>query len=82
MGEVTVPIKNTELLNALNAPSKGNWVKVYEAGLQNGVKTETHFFRNNTKNIELRKSNCILIKKLCRHAGLFTLPIPEPQSIL
>ena len=50
MGEVTVPIKNTELLKALNATSKGDWVKVYEAGLQNGVKTETHFFRNNTTN--------------------------------
>ena len=50
MGEVTVPIKNAELLNSLNATSKGNRVKVYEAGLQNGVKTETYFFRNNTTN--------------------------------
>ncbi len=47
-GEVTVPIKNTELLNTLNATSKGNWVKVYEAGIQNGSKIETHYFRNNT----------------------------------
>ena len=48
MGEVTVPIKNTELLNYLNATSKGNWVKVYEAGMQNGAKIETHYFRNRT----------------------------------
>ena len=48
MGEVTVPIKNTELLNSLNATSKGNWVKVYEAGMQNGAKIETHYFRNST----------------------------------
>ena len=48
MGEVTVPIKNTELLNFLNSTSKGNWVKVYEAGIQNGAKIETHYFRNNT----------------------------------
>jgi len=47
MWEVTVPIKNTELLNSLNATSKGNWVKVYEAGMQNGAKIETHYFRNN-----------------------------------
>jgi hypothetical protein len=50
MGEVTVPIKNTELLNSLNATSKGNWVKVYEAGMQNGAKIETHYFRNNITN--------------------------------
>lgn len=50
MGEVIVPIKNTELLNSLNATSKGNWVKVYEAGIQNGTKIETHYFRNNTTN--------------------------------
>ncbi len=48
MGEVTVPIKNTGLLNSLNAASKGDWVKVYEAGLLNGTKIETHYFRNNT----------------------------------
>ncbi len=47
-GEVTVPIKNTELLNKLNATSKGDWVKVYEAGIQKGSKIETHYFRNNT----------------------------------
>ena len=47
VGEVIVPIKNTELLNTLNATSKGNWVKVYEAGIQNGSKIETHYFRNN-----------------------------------
>jgi len=46
-GEVSVPIKNAELLTKLNAASKGNWVKVYEAGLQNGSKIETHYFRNN-----------------------------------
>lgn len=45
---MTVPIKNTELLNKLNATSKGDWVKVYEAGLYNGSKIETHYFRNNT----------------------------------
>lgn len=48
MGEVTVPIKNIELLNSLNATSEGNWVKVYEAGMQNGAKIEIHYFRNNT----------------------------------
>ena len=48
MGEITVPIKNTELLNSLNATSKGNWVKVYEAGMRNGAKIETHYFRNST----------------------------------
>ena len=46
--EVTVPIKNTELLNKLNSSSKGDWVKVYEAGLKNGSKVEIHYFRNNT----------------------------------
>jgi hypothetical protein len=46
--EVTVPIKNTDLLNSLNTTSKGNWVKVYEAGYQNGTKIETHYFRNNS----------------------------------
>jgi hypothetical protein len=38
------------LLNPLNATSKGNWVKVYEAGLQDGDKIETHYFRNNVTN--------------------------------
>jgi hypothetical protein len=47
VGEVTVSIKNTQLLTKLNATSKGNWVKVYEAGVQNGSKIETHYFRNN-----------------------------------
>ena len=48
MGEIVTPIKNTELLNSLNATSKGNWVKVYEAGIQNGTKIEVHYFRNTT----------------------------------
>jgi|GEM_PF-612151 len=47
VAEVTVPIKNTDLLTQLNASSKGDWVKVYEAGYQNGNKIETHYFRNN-----------------------------------
>jgi hypothetical protein len=47
-GEVTVPIKNLELLEKLNSTSKGDWVKVYEAGIQNGKKIEVHYFRNNT----------------------------------
>lgn len=47
VAEVTVAIKNTELLGKLNSASKGNWVKVYEAGLQNGEKVEMHYFRNN-----------------------------------
>jgi hypothetical protein len=47
MGEVTVPIKNAELLKLLNTASKGDWVKVYEAAIHNGVKVETHYFRNN-----------------------------------
>jgi len=45
---VTVPIKNDKLLNSLKKTSKGSWVKVYEAGMQNGAKIETHYFRNNT----------------------------------
>lgn len=48
LGEVTSSIKNTELLEKLNATSKGDWIKVYEAGLQDGLKVETHYFRNNT----------------------------------
>ena len=48
VGEVTVPIKNTELLTKLNATSNRDWVKVYKAGSQNGSKIETHYFRNNT----------------------------------
>ncbi len=48
VGEVTVQIKNQELLKTLNATSKGEWVKIYEAGIQNGNKIETHYFRNNT----------------------------------
>jgi len=50
ISEVTVPIKNTGLLNSLNAASKGNWVKVYEAGIKNGAKIETHYFRNSSTN--------------------------------
>ncbi len=46
--EVSVSIKNSELLTSLNATSQGDWVKVYEAGIQNGNKIETHYFRNNT----------------------------------
>ncbi|MEQ9166514.1 MAG: RHS repeat-associated core domain-containing protein, partial [Fulvivirga sp.] len=46
MGEVSVPIKNTDLLKVLNKAAKGNWVKVYEAGIKNGSKIETHYFRN------------------------------------
>ncbi|WP_339869291.1 hypothetical protein [uncultured Algoriphagus sp.] len=48
VSEVVVPIKNTELLKKLNISSKGDWVKVYEAGTQNGNKIETHYFRNNS----------------------------------
>jgi RHS repeat-associated protein len=48
LGEVSVPIKNEELLKDLTKTSKGNWVKVYEAGMQNGQKMEVHYFRNNT----------------------------------
>ncbi len=47
VGEVTVSIKNNELLNTLNETSPGNWVKVYEAGIQNGNRMENHYFRNN-----------------------------------
>lgn len=32
MAEVTAPIKNIDLLKSLNETSKGNWVKIYEAG--------------------------------------------------
>lgn len=48
MGEVTKQIKNTDLLTALNRSSKGDWVKVYEAGKQGGKKMEIHYFRNNS----------------------------------
>ena len=47
VGEVTVPIKNTQLLKKLNIESKGDWVKVYEAGINKGEKMEIHYFRNN-----------------------------------
>jgi RHS repeat-associated protein len=47
-GEVTSVIKNEGLLTELNAASRGDWVKVYEAGIQDGAKIETHYFRNNT----------------------------------
>ncbi len=39
-------IKNTTLLKALNSSSKGNWVKVYEAGILDGKKVEVHYFKN------------------------------------
>ena len=45
-GKVTAVIKNTSLLKKLNSASKGNWVKVYEAGVKNGKKIETHYFKN------------------------------------
>ncbi len=48
VGEMTVPVKNTSLLEALNATSKGEWVKVYEAGKLNGQNVEVHYFRNTT----------------------------------
>lgn len=48
LAEVTAPIKNTELLNALNSTSRGNWIKVYEAGIYNGRRVEVHYFRNNS----------------------------------
>lgn len=48
MGEVTAPIKNTQLLNTLNYSSKGDWIKVYEAGMNKGNQVEMHYFRNNT----------------------------------
>lgn len=35
------------LLKSLNSASKGEWVKVYEAGTLHGRKIETHYFRNN-----------------------------------
>jgi RHS repeat-associated protein len=48
VAEVVVPIKNEGLLKALNAASKGKgqWEKVYQAGIQNGEQVEVHFFRN------------------------------------
>jgi hypothetical protein len=48
VGEVTVAVKATDLLSKLNRASKGEWVKVYEAGILNGAKIETHYFRNNS----------------------------------
>jgi RHS repeat-associated protein len=47
-GEVTSKINNGDVLNVLNKASGGDWVKVYEAGIPNGQKIETHYFRNNT----------------------------------
>lgn len=47
-GEVTVAIKNTDILTKLNRAAKGDWVKVYEAGILNGKRIETHYFRNNS----------------------------------
>jgi hypothetical protein len=46
VSEVTVPVNNTGLLNALGPNAGSNWVKVYEAGILNGQKVETHYFRN------------------------------------
>lgn len=37
-------------MKELNAASKGDWVKVYEAGIKEGNKVEIHYFRNNTTN--------------------------------
>jgi len=48
--EVTVSIKNEGLLKELNKASEGDWVKVYEAGMKDGKKVETHYFRNNDTN--------------------------------
>ncbi|MFA5670472.1 MAG: RHS repeat-associated core domain-containing protein [Balneolaceae bacterium] len=48
--EVTVGIKNEGLLGELNKASEGDWVKVYEAGIKDGKKVETHYFRNNDTN--------------------------------
>ena len=48
MGEVTAPIKNVDLLKVLSEASEGNWVKVYEAGIQDGNQIEVHYFRNET----------------------------------
>ncbi len=45
-GIVTAEIKNVELLKELNATSKGNWVKVYEAGELSGSRVEIHYFEN------------------------------------
>lgn len=43
---INVSINNTDLLAALQNTSSGNWVKVYEAGFQNGNKVEVHYFKN------------------------------------
>jgi hypothetical protein len=50
VAEVTAPLKLGGLLKVLNNSSKGDWVKVYEAGLLNGKQIETHYFRNNNNN--------------------------------
>jgi hypothetical protein len=47
-GEVTAPVKNAGLLNALSAAGKGTWEKVYEAGMMKGQQIEIHYFRNTT----------------------------------
>ena len=52
VSSVSVPIKNMELLSSLKSTSKGNWVKIYEAGMKNGNKIETHYFKNmNTRQV-------------------------------
>lgn len=41
-------LKQLEKSKYDNPTSKGDWIKVYEAGKQNGLNIETHYFRNNT----------------------------------
>ncbi len=45
--EKTTSLKKGDLLDALNKVEKGDWVKVYEAGVLEGSKVEVHYFRNN-----------------------------------
>jgi len=55
---IYVDIKNQDLVNVLKNKSPGNWVKVYEAGYQDGKKIEVHYF----KNIDTKESFDIKIK--------------------
>jgi hypothetical protein len=46
VGELISPIKNEMVMHYLRGISKGDWVKVYEAGIKDGNRLEVHYFRN------------------------------------
>jgi len=71
-GEKIVPIKNTEVLNMLNSASKGDWVKVYAAGLKNREKMEVYYYRNNNTDrfLMLKQNTIICIRKSLKNCNV------------